>query len=63
MPELELTSETTARGIWAMFDYVLLPTCEFKGWSHHHEEYVKEDQEWKFRRIYLTRLHTSEKFL
>jgi hypothetical protein len=30
MPELELTSPTTARGIWAMFDYVMLPTCHFQ---------------------------------
>ena len=63
MPELELTSATTARGIWAMFDYVMLPTCEFKGWGHYHEEYVKEGGEWRIKRIHLTRLHTSEKFL
>jgi hypothetical protein len=63
MPELELTGATTARGIWAMFDYVMLPTCEFKGWGHYNEEYVKEGKEWKMRRIHLTRLHTSEKFL
>ena len=46
-PELELTSATTARGVWAMFDYVMLPTCEFKGWGHYNEEYVKEGKEWK----------------
>ena len=63
MPELELTSPTTARGIWAMFDYVMLPTCEFKGWGHYHEEYVKEGNDWKIKRIHLTRLHTEEKFL
>jgi hypothetical protein len=63
MPELELTSATTARGIWAMFDYVMLPTCDFKGWGHYHEEYVKEGGAWKIKKIYLTRLHTSETFL
>jgi hypothetical protein len=63
MPELELTSATTARGIWAMFDYVMLPTCDFKGWGHYHEEYVKEGAAWKIKKIYLTRLHTSETFL
>jgi hypothetical protein len=63
MPELELTSATTARGIWAMFDYVMLPTCHFKGWGHYHEDYVKEDGGWRMKRIKLTRLHTEEKFL
>jgi hypothetical protein len=63
MPELELTSATTARGIWAMFDYVMLPTCHFKGWGHYHEEYVKEGAAWRIKRIHLTRLHTSETFL
>jgi len=63
MPELELTSATTARGIWAMFDHVMLPTCDFKGWGHYHEEYVKQGAEWKMKRIHLTRLNISEKFL
>ncbi|MEX2479421.1 MAG: nuclear transport factor 2 family protein [Gammaproteobacteria bacterium] len=63
MPELELTGKTSARGIWAMFDYVMLPTCHFKGWGHYHEDYVKEGEEWKIKKIHLTRLHTEENFL
>lgn len=63
MPELELTSATTARGIWSMYDYVMLPTCHFQGWGHYHEEYVKEGGDWKIKKILLTRLHTEEKFL
>jgi hypothetical protein len=63
MPEIELTSATTARGVWAMFDSVMLPTCHFQGWGHYHEEYIKEGGTWKMKKIHLTRLHTSEKFL
>ena len=63
MPELELTGATTARGIWSMYDYVRLPTCNFQGWGHYHEEYVKEGAQWKIKKIHLTRLHTEEEWL
>ena len=35
MPEIEILSDEKATGIWAMFDYVRLPTCNFKGWGHY----------------------------
>jgi hypothetical protein len=57
MPEIELTSPTTARGIWAMFDYLRLPNCIFKGYGHYEEEYVKEASGWKIKTVLLTRLH------
>jgi len=60
MPEITLTSATTATAIWAMFDYVRLPSCHFKGWGHYHEQYVKEGGEWRIKKIHLTRLHTEE---
>ena len=60
MPEIEPTSATTAQAVWAMFDYVRLPTCHFKGWGHYHEDYVKINGAWKLKKIHLTRLHTEE---
>ncbi len=63
MPEISLTSATTASAIWAMFDYVRLPTCAFKGWGHYHEDYVVQSGVWKIKKIHLTRLHTEEQWL
>ena len=57
MPEIAITSPTTARGIWAMFDYLRFPNFVFKGYGHYEEEYVKEADGWKIKSILLTRLH------
>jgi len=57
MPEIALTSPTTAKGIWAMVDYLRLPEFTFKGYGHYDEDYVKQDGTWKIKRILLTRLH------
>lgn len=57
MPEIALTSPTTATGIWAMFDYVRLPGFTLKGYGHYEEEYVKEEGKWKIKNLRLTRLH------
>jgi hypothetical protein len=50
-PEIELTGETTARGVWALYNYLIhkrdqtgLRICAF-----YHDEYVKQDGEWKIR--------------
>ena len=59
MPEIEITSSTTASGIWSMFDYLRLPSRTLYGYGHYHEEYVKEDGRWKIRSIWLTRLRTD----
>ncbi len=60
MPEIEFQSDTEATGIWSMYDYLRLPKCSFQGWGHYHEEYVKEGDTWKIKRIHLTRLHVEE---
>ncbi|MCX4177415.1 MULTISPECIES: nuclear transport factor 2 family protein [Paraburkholderia] len=63
LPEITLTSPTTAEGIWAMHDWVQMPTSEFKGWGHYHERYVKVDGVWKIEYSRTTRLRTWEKFI
>jgi uncharacterized protein (TIGR02246 family) len=62
MPEIEITGADTARGIWAMFDYVEFPAAEgrdrfgLKGYGHYTEDYVREDGAWRIERLELSRL-------
>jgi len=56
-PEIELTSATTARGIWALEDVVrLAPGVNLRGYGHYHETYEKIDGQWLITRSTLTRL-------
>jgi hypothetical protein len=56
-PEIELTSATTARGIWALNDVVrLVPALTLHGYGHYHETYEKVDGRWRIKTSKLTRL-------
>jgi SnoaL-like protein len=56
-PEIELTSATTARGIWALEDVVrLAPGVNLRGYGHYHETYEKTDGRWLITSSTLTRL-------
>jgi uncharacterized protein (TIGR02246 family) len=63
MPELELTSPTTARGIWAMQDILYWPASapggprKITGYGHYNETYVKTDGRWRIATLRLTRLN------
>jgi len=60
MPEIELTSETTAKGIWAMQDLLRWPDGrELCGYGHYHETYVRRGGEWRIQSSKLTRLRTD----
>ncbi len=65
MPEIQITGANTAKGIWAMFDYVQFPGIDgqsgmgLQGYGHYHEEYVREDGEWKIARLELSRLRVD----
>jgi len=57
MPEIDLTSATTAAGIWAMEDMLRWPDgTELHGFGHYHETYAKVDGHWRIKRSKLTRL-------
>ena len=60
MPEIHLTSATTATGIWAMEDMLRWPDgTEMHGYGHYHETYVKADGAWRIATSTLTRLRTD----
>jgi uncharacterized protein (TIGR02246 family) len=58
MPEIELTSPTTASGVWALQDLLVWPNgMRLDGYGHYHETYVKVDGSWRIASSTLTRLH------
>src|SRR5205823_5434530 len=61
MPEIEITSPTTASGIWAMEDLVrgLDGKNPMRGYGHYHETYERIDGHWKIKTLLLTRLRVD----
>jgi len=65
MPEIDITSETTASGIWAMEDILWVgegapvPYKKLHGFGHYHETYEKTDGEWRIKTVRLSRLRTD----
>jgi SnoaL-like domain len=56
-PEIELTSATTACGVWAINDVVrLLPALTLNAYGHYHETYEKSGGQWSIKTSTLTRL-------
>lgn len=67
MPEIELTSPTTATGVWAMEDMLWWPEGSplrhLHGYGHYHETYRKEpDRGWCILSMRLTRLRRDIEF-
>jgi len=64
MPEVEVTSATTARAIFAMEDLIWWPEGSRRktlhGWGHYHETYEKVDGKWLIKTLRLTRLRIEE---
>ncbi|OBG24579.1 nuclear transport factor 2 family protein [Mycobacterium sp. 852002-51057_SCH5723018] len=56
-PEIELTSPTTARGVWALQDVVRFgPGVTLVGYGHYHETYENVAGQWLIKSSKLTRL-------
>ena len=50
-PEIEITGDSTARGIWALEDYLIMTQSNtgLRGAAFYKDEYVKVDGEWKIK--------------
>ena len=50
-PEIEISNDTTARGIWALEDYVIITQANMGlgGAAFYQDEYVKVNGEWKIK--------------
>ncbi|MFQ3894818.1 nuclear transport factor 2 family protein [Sphingobium sp. R-7] len=63
MPEIEITSPTTARAIWPMDDRIYWSTekasalgyAKLRGFGHYHETYTRIDGAWRIQTMRLTR--------
>ncbi len=61
MPEIEMTSSTTAMGVWSMEDEIWFPEGAsiryLHGYGHYHETYRREpDGQWRIATMRLVRL-------
>jgi hypothetical protein len=55
--EIEITSKSTARGIWALNDLVVIqPSTRMMGWGYYEDEYIKENGQWKKKSTKITRI-------
>ena len=63
MPEIELLSATTARGIWAFEDHLWFepgsPYRVMHGWGHYHDSYACTDGEWRVSAMRITRIRVE----
>ena len=57
MPEIELTSDRTATGVWALEDYnIWQDGSQNHGWGHYLETYEKQGERWFIKTMALSYL-------
>jgi hypothetical protein len=63
MPEIQFTSDTTAKGVWAMEDKIRWPPGaamrEMHGYGHYVETYEKGRDGWRIKSLKLTRVRVD----
>jgi SnoaL-like domain len=62
MPEIEVLSPTTARGVWAMEDRLRWesgPVRSLHGYGHYHDTYEKGGEGWRIASTSLTRVRVD----
>ena len=60
MPEITITSPSTASAVWALQDMLIWPDgSRMHGYGHYHDTYEKIDGTWLIRSSTLSRLHTE----
>jgi hypothetical protein len=61
-PEIDITGENTAKGIWALHDYLIFGSrMSLNGWGYYYDEYVKINGEWKIKSTKITRIREEWK--
>ena len=63
MTAIEITSDETAKGVWAMEDLLWWKNGDreehLHGWGHYHETYVRADGRWLIQSRLLARLRVE----
>ncbi|MEA1958998.1 MAG: nuclear transport factor 2 family protein [Chloroflexota bacterium] len=55
-PEIEITGDGTARGIWKFHDYIVLQQKPIMaGWAYYDDVYIKVNGKWKIKVVSYTR--------
>ena len=66
MPEIEITGDGTATGIWAMFDFIDRVSAEAgtrlvrEGYGWYEEQYRKDNGSWKIASMRVTRIRVDD---
>jgi hypothetical protein len=56
-PEITITSETTATGIWMLHDLFIVDGSRMASYGHLYDTYAKQPDGWRIARSVVTRMH------